>query len=378
MPRFPAFSIAALSIVLACAPAAAAEGPNWQTSGKSAEGRPLQHVEIAGGADRVMIVAGFRGTRNASVQVAESLAHFASEQPASSDGASLLILRDVNPDGRVAHAVTNARRVDLDRNFASSDWRKIPVGSHWLGGRQPLSEPESRWVAMLVETWKPTRVIILLGDGEQGWIRTLGPDENWNQSLATQTNLPWVESSLEVPSGSLASWTSRDRKIPTLLLNLPADDNAVEYWRSQQQLLTGIITGTYNDVKPAPAIVAQSQQQNFKPSNLKPKRRLVDVEWPWDEEQQGVVAQQAPVRNPLGHTISSRNPLGSVSSQSMAGEPQLNPVGSGEKIYRLPPAEHTRPRAVPEVDRAPVASPSRRYPTLPHRPIPIWVDPNGR
>lgn len=377
MPRFAAFLIATLSIVSICAPAAASEAPAWQTSGKSAQGRPLQHLEIPGNADRVMIVSGFRGTRNASIQVADSLARFASEQGASPDTASLLIIRDANPDGRASRTANNARGVDVDRNFASSDWRKIPVGPHWLGGRQPVSEPETRWLVGLIDTWQPTRIVVFLGDGQQGWIRTLGPDQQWKDFLTTRTNLPWVESSLAVPSGSLASWTAFDRKIPTLLLNLPADDNAVEFWRSQQQLLTGIVTSTVVASDETVGMVAQTpRESHYKPSNLKPKRRLVDVAWPWEAEQSNLV-QRTPPRQPFGHTVSSRTPLGSVSLQSIAVQPAEAKVDGGDKIYRFPPAEHIRPREAPTVDRQPEAALSTQYPTLPHRPIPIWVDPNG-
>jgi len=312
----------------------------WQASGKSAQGRLLEHLEIAGDANRVMVVTGFRGTRNASTQLADSLARFVLERDGLTEHATLLIVRDANPDGRAHRTATNAHGVDIDRNFASSDWRKIPAGLQWIGGRQPASEPETQWIAGLVKTWRPSRIVVLLGDGRQAWIRTVGPETAWRDRMATRTNLPWVDSSLPLPSGSMASFAAIDLKIPTLLVNLPTDDNAVKFLESQQQLLTGVIEGPLQ----APNTIARSERGGTPlQASFKPKRRLVDVLWPH---------------------LSKKTEL--------AGGAMASP-----RVYRLPAAEHTVSRNAPRVPQQPLRDASERYPTLPRRPIPIWDAPRG-
>lgn len=338
--------------------------PVWQTSGTSVQGRPLQCMEIPGGVGRVMVIAGFRGTRSASVQVAESLAQHASQQAGLGNQASLLIVRDANPDGRALRKPTNARGVDLDRNFASTNWRKIPIDKQWLGGRQPVSEPETQWLTKLVTSWQPTRIVVLVDDGQTAWARTLGSDPSWQSSLAPLTALPWVESSLAIPSGSLAGWVAIDLKIPTLLLNVPPAEKAEGFWNSQQPLLSSVI---HRANVSSEAVVNVRGNGNPLISTPLPKRRLVDVRWP-QEPNPSELAQGTPNGSPIGHSISNRTNI-----EPIAGGPL-----SGDRIYRLPPAEQTAPLAAPSVQRLPSGSANGQHPTLPHRPIPIWVDPNGR
>ncbi len=364
MPRKTIFYIATLTVVVLYGQQAAGESPLWQASGRSSEGRLLEYLEIAGGADRVMIVAGFRGTKIASTQVAESLARFASEQGASTERATLLFVRDANPDGRARHTPTNARGVDLDRNFASSDWRKIPIGPQWLGGRQPASEPETRWMTQLIEAWRPSRIVVLLSDGRQGWIRTVGADPSWRDRMAAQTNLPWVDSSLPLPSGSLASWAAIDRKIPTLLVNLPGDDDALKFWESHRQLLAGIIDGP---LQKSSTIAQLPRDDDMLQTTFKPNRRLVDVRWPRPDKNTELVHRDA-VGAPLDRTISIRSTVPPIAAGPM----------TRDRVYRLPPAEHTISRSAPPVRRGPSREFGQRYPTLQHRPIPIWNAPNGR
>ncbi len=364
MPRKMLFFVPSLCAVFVAANIAAGAMPTWQNTGTSVQGRPLQCVEIPGGPDRVMVIAGFRGTRNASIQVAESLARHASEQAGLGNCSSILIVRDANPDGRALRTPNNARGVDLDRNFASSDWRKIPIGHQWLGGRQPTSEPETLWLTRLVTSWQPTCVVVLVDDAQKGWARTLGADPAWQSSLATMTALPWVESSLAVPSGSLASWVALDLKLPTLLINVPAVERAEDFWNAQKPLLSNIIQ---NANISSEAVVRIQNKANPLTSTSRPKRRLVDVLWPQESSAPGL-AQSPTNESSVRHTISNR-----LSIEPIAGGPH-----SGQRIYRLPPAEQTAPLSAPAVQRLPTGAPSAQHQTLPHRPIPIWVDPNGR
>lgn len=69
-------------------------------------------------------------------------------------GVALWTVRSVNPDGARLGIRQNARGIDLNRNFPRG-WRSSPRGSRYYGGRRPLSQPESRTAARLIQRLEP-------------------------------------------------------------------------------------------------------------------------------------------------------------------------------------------------------------------------------
>ena len=76
----------------------------------------------------------------------------------------------VNPDGllRVQSTRMNENGVDLNRNFPCPDWHQA-TSDYWVRktsrnprrypGRDPLSEPESRWLAREIERFQPDVIV---------------------------------------------------------------------------------------------------------------------------------------------------------------------------------------------------------------------------
>jgi N-acetylmuramoyl-L-alanine amidase len=140
-------ALGATALAAGWAPPAGAE-----TVGRSVEGRAIEALRVGSPqAERLVLVVGeIHGTEPAGRAVVRRLR--AAKPP---PGTALLLVDSANPDGGRAGTRWNARGVDLNRNFPFG-WRPLgaPFGSYHSGAG-PLSEPESRALADLVERVQP-------------------------------------------------------------------------------------------------------------------------------------------------------------------------------------------------------------------------------
>ncbi|MBF0188681.1 MAG: murein peptide amidase A [Magnetococcales bacterium] len=118
---------------------------------------------------RVLLIGGIHGDEYSSVSVVfkwlktlnahhSGLFHWIVSPLVNPDG-----LLDFRPSQRM-----NARGVDLNRNFPTTDWQQEST-DYWIRrtgrdkrrypGPGPLSEPESQWVAKVIEQFKPNVII---------------------------------------------------------------------------------------------------------------------------------------------------------------------------------------------------------------------------
>src|SRR3954447_7799776 len=104
-------------------------------TGHSVQGGPIRVVERDGAAPgrTVLVVGCIHGNEDAGIAVTKLLLR--GPRPAAG---RLLVISDLNPDGRRAHTRVNADGVDLNRNFPS-EWRghSRPGGPGGGGARPP-------------------------------------------------------------------------------------------------------------------------------------------------------------------------------------------------------------------------------------------------
>ncbi len=170
--------VLALTLALALAlpggrDAAYAQAPVTSDStviGQSVRGRPIE-VGCAGPAAAeasatVLLVAGIHTggeaiTTTLALEFAEATWRGEFSLP---DGTRLCVLPVLNPDGIAEDLHTNARGVDLNRNWPADDWQQDayhPETGPVSGGSAPLSEPETRALFEYVRTTQPSAVVVL-------------------------------------------------------------------------------------------------------------------------------------------------------------------------------------------------------------------------
>lgn len=107
-----------------------------------------------------LVVAAIHGSEGGGVAVARRIAALA-----TTTTANLWVIEVANPDGLAAKTRQNARKVDLNRNFPSNDWARIPAGRNYSGPKA-ASEPETQALVAFISEIRPQLSI---------WYHQVGP-----------------------------------------------------------------------------------------------------------------------------------------------------------------------------------------------------------
>jgi N-acetylmuramoyl-L-alanine amidase len=176
---------------------AAAAGPG--VVGHSVQGRPIR-AEVVGSQSapvKVLVVGSVHGNEAGGKEVVAKL-----RRAKPPRGVALWLVSDMNPDGAAADRRQNAHGVDLNRNFAYR-WRAqdSPAGQYYSGAG-PLSEPESRAAAELVERIRP-RVTVWYHQALRMVVKSSG-DAALERLYSARSGLPRRD--LPNYNGTAVSW----------------------------------------------------------------------------------------------------------------------------------------------------------------------------
>lgn len=175
--------------------------------GTSVLGAPLEVWRPAGRC-RLLIHAGIHGEEGeTSVALSQAM------RALGETSRHCAVVLAANPDGLARGTRSNARGVDLNRNFPTRDWRDAPVlhratldGPREVAlspGSAPGSEPETQALIALIEELKPEAVVALhaplacIDDAKEG------PLARW---IAEKTSLPLVADVGYPTPGSFGTW----------------------------------------------------------------------------------------------------------------------------------------------------------------------------
>jgi len=156
-----------------------------------------------------------------------------------------------NPDGVLAGTRCNARGVDLNRNFPSTNWSSEPVyyrnrpgdpqNIALSPGFEAGSEPETMALIDLVHTLKPKLIVSL-----HGFLACI--DDPLNSSIARdmaeRTGMALVPDVGYATPGSFGSWC-KEQQIHIITYELPAS-SLYEVKKKHIPVLQDLITGFYN------------------------------------------------------------------------------------------------------------------------------------
>jgi len=164
----------------------------------------------------------------------------------------IVIAPIVNPDSffKKRPTRTNARGVDLNRNFPTKDWyakalklwkTRYRSDKRRYPGKKPLSEPATLFQVNLIKRYKPDKVISV--HAPLTMLDYDGPGENHAHNGHSQlANQLLIQMSKKAAGykirnypffpGSLGNWAGNERNIPTYTLELPSSDNRKtnDYW----------------------------------------------------------------------------------------------------------------------------------------------------
>ncbi len=181
---------------------------------RSVQGKPLR-VRILGDSGPCLLLLGaIHGDEPGSHELVRDFETWLRAHPIETRGLRLVICSPLNPDGLEAGTRLNARGIDLNRNFPSKNFQASA-----RRGQAPLSEPESRYLAKLLETYKPALVITVHQPRRS--VNWDGPAEGLARAMARLNGYrPEATVGYSTP-GSLGSWVGIDQQIPILTLELP-------------------------------------------------------------------------------------------------------------------------------------------------------------
>jgi murein peptide amidase A len=130
----------------------------------------------------------------------------------------------VNPDGllRDGSTRTNAKGVDINRNFPIPDWEDTAL-HYWMNnagrsdrkypGPHAMSEPETSWVVNKINAFKPD--VIISVHAPHGVVDYDGPEDGPYKLGRLYLNL------LGTYPGSLGNYAGIQRQIPVVTIELP-------------------------------------------------------------------------------------------------------------------------------------------------------------
>lgn len=211
----------------------------WQRIGSSEEGRQILNASFGKGEKTTLIIGGFHGDEIRGAELALRFAEYLSASPELVSTAKVVIVPVLNPDGLVRQTRFNAKGIDLNRNFPTSNWTSVARSARYNPGEQPGSEPETKLAMALIDTLQPDRIVSIHAPLEV--VNYDGPARALAERMALHNGYP-VSGDIGYPTpGSFGNYAGVEKNIPTITLELPPGPFE-KMWEGNKKALMEAIT----------------------------------------------------------------------------------------------------------------------------------------
>jgi len=134
--------------------------------GHSVKGRAIRLERFGHGSGRrILILGGLHGDEAGGPVARAFVVYLRAHPSAVPSGTQVDVVSYANPDGRALNRRTNARKVDLNRNFPSKNWTRKHAKGTPSHGTSPGSEPETKALVKLLKARHYRRVLSLHSRG---------------------------------------------------------------------------------------------------------------------------------------------------------------------------------------------------------------------
>jgi len=216
-----------------------------QIIGYSVSGRPIIAYYYGTGSTTILFTGGIHGTepsgRSTMLDWIYNLDSNAYKIPADRQ---VVIVPSVNPDGLATSTRYNANNVNIDRNFASTNWiADIDSSSGMVingGGSVPMSEPETKALANLTASLQPRLEVSfhaqgrLVGANQRGDSIAIG--NLYASSVGYNSMIGHAEATMGYSiTGEYEDWAGEQYGTPAILIELPSSGGSY-FWAHQSTL----------------------------------------------------------------------------------------------------------------------------------------------
>lgn len=205
------------------------------TIGYSVNGRPITANYFGSGSRTYLFTGAIHGNELSSKYIMDRwVAELEANPSRIPSNVRVVVVPTVNPDGASIGSRPNAHNVNLNRNFPTDNWESnIEIGPGQTdkggGGKAPLSEPESKALARLVQSLRPYITITYHSSGSLVNTNELGVDETRGRVYANAVGYQFVRNSdvgdtfgFEM-TGTLEKWMHEELGLPGILVELNTD-----------------------------------------------------------------------------------------------------------------------------------------------------------